>query len=216
MKNSKEIKQIVKEKYGEIATKGCSCGCGRESGYSNKELKIAGETDLGLGCGNPVAFSEIMEGDTVLDLGSGAGIDCFLAAKRVGENGKVIGIDMTEEMIERARLNAEKQNVKNVEFILGEIESLPLKDNSVDVIITNCVINLAPDKEKVLTFLSARPSRGPGQAWAGSGLGLGWGCGKGRSAGFGGGVSPASRWKITITRVPSRREAPSGSGASSI
>jgi len=156
MKDPKRIKQIVKEKYGEIATGDSSCGCrcecdqsiSKSIGYSDKELKMAGEADLGLGCGNPVAFSKIKEGDTVLDLGSGAGIDCFLAAKRVGEKGKVIGIDMTKEMIEKAKLNAEKQDVRNIEFILGEIENLPLKDNSIDIIITNCVINLVPDKEK--------------------------------------------------------------------
>src|SRR4030043_1547998 len=107
------IKKIVKDKYKEIAVSGSPCGCGCNSaksisksiGYSEEELKIAGETNLGLGCGNPVAFSKIKEGDTVLDLGSGAGIDCFLAAKKVGEKGKVIGIDMTQDMIDKANEN---------------------------------------------------------------------------------------------------------------
>jgi len=163
MKNSKDIKQIVKSKYEELAKSGsqcgCSCSCGKgvniskDIGYSENDLKVAGSANLGLGCGNPVALSKIKEGDTVLDLGSGAGIDCFLAAKKVGENGKVIGIDMTEAMVERAKLIAKNNNLKNLEFILGEIENLPIKNNTVDVIITNCVINLTPDKEK--TFKEA-------------------------------------------------------------
>lgn len=156
MKNPKEIKKIIKDKYKEIATKDSGCGCcGNQSkdisksiGYSEEDLKITGDANMGLGCGNPVALSAIKEGDTVLDLGSGAGIDCFLAAKKVGETGRVIGIDMTEEMIKKAKKNIEKQGFKNIEFILGEIENLPLKDNSVDVIISNCVINLVPDKAK--------------------------------------------------------------------
>jgi len=104
--------------------------------------------NLGLGCGNPVAISKIKEGDTVLDLGCGAGFDCFLASKKVGKTGKVIGVDMTKEMIDRARANAEKLGIKNVEFVLGEIEKLPIQDNSIDIIISNCVINLTPDKTK--------------------------------------------------------------------
>ena len=154
-----DIKKIVKDAYKEIATSGCGCSCGCNSaknisksiGYSDEELKIAGEANLGLGCGNPLAFGKIKEGDIVLDLGSGAGIDAILAAKKVGDKGKVIGVDMTEEMIEKAKENARKQGVKNVEFLLGEIENLPLKDNSVDTIITNCVINLTPDKEKTFS-----------------------------------------------------------------
>lgn len=150
------IKKIVKDKYGEIATQGsgCCCGCNnaktisRNIGYSEEDLKMVGEANLGLGCGNPVAFGKIKEGDVVLDLGSGAGIDCFLAAERVGKSGKVIGVDMTEEMIEKAKNNAARQGIKNVEFILGEIENLPLKDNSVDIIITNCVVNLTLDKTR--------------------------------------------------------------------
>ncbi|OGW04791.1 MAG: arsenite S-adenosylmethyltransferase, partial [Nitrospinae bacterium RIFCSPLOWO2_02_FULL_39_110] len=105
--------------------------------------------NLGLSCGNPVAIASLQEGETVLDLGSGAGIDCFLAANRVGDRGRVIGIDMTPEMIERARENARKGNFKNVEFRLGYIENLLVEDNSIDVVISNCVINLAPDKSRV-------------------------------------------------------------------
>lgn len=168
MKESKEIKKIVKEKYKEIAETGCSCSCSCNSaknisksiGYSEEELKIVGEANLGLGCGNPLAFGKIKEGDVVLDLGSGAGIDAILAAKRVGEKGKVIGVDMTEEMVEKAKENAKKQDIKNVEFLLGEIENLPIKDNSVDTIITNCVINLTPDKAK--TFKEAYRVLKPG------------------------------------------------------
>ena len=153
------IKKIVKDAYKEIAVSGSGCGCScnkaknisKSIGYTDEELKIVGEANLGLGCGNPLAFGKIKEGDTVLDLGSGAGIDAILAAQKVGDSGKVIGVDMTEEMIEKAKENAEKQGVKNVEFLLGEIENLPLKDNSVDTIITNCVINLTPDKAKTFS-----------------------------------------------------------------
>ncbi len=156
MKNSKEIKKIVKEGYKKIAIDGSGCGCGcnnskdisKSIGYSDDDIAIGEGANLGLGCGNPVAFSKIKKGDIVLDLGCGAGFDCFLASKKVGEGGKVIGVDMTEEMIKKAKINAGKLGVKNVEFILGEIENLPLKDNSVDIVITNCVINLTPDKTK--------------------------------------------------------------------
>jgi len=116
-------------------------------GYSDEELKTPG--NLGLGCGNPIALANIHDGDIVLDLGSGAGFDCFLASRKVGKNGKVIGVDMTPEMIKKAKENALKNNYKNVEFKLGEIENLPLENKSVDVIISNCVINLSPDKLKV-------------------------------------------------------------------
>ncbi len=154
MKKPEEIKKIVKEKYKEIAKTNCGCGCGckssqniaQEIGYSDEEIKMGEGANLGLGCGNPVAISKIKEGDTVLDLGCGAGFDCFLASKKVGETGKVIGVDMTAEMVERAKINVEKLGKKNVEFVLGEIEKLPIKDNSIDVIISNCVINLTPDK----------------------------------------------------------------------
>ena len=163
------IKKIVKKKYKKVATKSsscCGCGCNdaknisRNIGYSEEELKIANDANLGLGCGNPLGFSKIKEGDVVLDLGSGAGMDAILAAKKVGSKGKVIGVDMTEEMIEKARKNAKNQDIKNVEFILGEIENLPLEDNSVDTIITNCVINLSPDKTK--TFSEAYRVLKPG------------------------------------------------------
>ncbi|MFA6189922.1 MAG: arsenite methyltransferase [Candidatus Staskawiczbacteria bacterium] len=153
------VKKIVKDAYSQIAIKGSGCGCScsgaknisKSIGYTDEELKIVGEANLGLGCGNPLAFGKIKEGDTVLDLGSGAGIDAILAAKKVGPNGKVIGVDMTEEMVEKAKDNAKKQNIENVEFLMGEIENLPLKDNSVDTIITNCVINLTPDKAKTFS-----------------------------------------------------------------
>ncbi|MFH1894784.1 MAG: arsenite methyltransferase, partial [Patescibacteria group bacterium] len=168
MKNNKEIKEIVKKKYSEIAN-GFSCGCNygcndnkdisKNIGYSEDDINSV-EGNLGLGCGNPVAISKIKEGDTVLDLGCGAGFDCFLAAKKVGAAGKIIGVDMTMKMIERAKLNAEKLNTKNVEFVLAEIEKLPLEDNLADIIITNCVINLAPDKLK--TFKEAYRVLKPG------------------------------------------------------
>jgi arsenite methyltransferase len=162
------VKRIVKAKYKEIAVKGSACGCSCSSakniskniGYSEEELKLVGEANLGLGCGNPLAFGRIKEGDIVLDLGTGAGIDAILAAKKVGDKGRVIGVDMTEEMVERARNNAKKQGITNAEFLLGEIENLPLKDDSVDTIITNCVINLTPDKAK--TFSEAYRVLKPG------------------------------------------------------
>ena len=156
--DSKKIKSIVKENYTKIATGkkcGCSCSCSdakqisKSIGYSDEEISNVPEANLGLGCGNPTAMAMIKEGDTVLDLGSGAGFDAFLAAKRVGKNGKVIGVDFSEEMIKRAENNAKKYNYNNVEFVYGDIEELPIKDNSINVIISNCVINLAPSKEKV-------------------------------------------------------------------
>jgi len=162
-----DIKKIVKDAYKEIATKGsacgCSCGAGKISksiGYTDEELKIVGSANLGLGCGNPLAFGKLKEGDIVLDLGSGAGIDAILAAKKVGVSGRVIGVDMTEEMIDKARANVAKLGLKNVEFMLGEIENLPIEDNFVDTIITNCVINLTPDKSK--TFAEAYRVLKPG------------------------------------------------------
>lgn len=119
-------------------------------GYSKEELDSLPEgADLGLGCGNPTALASIEEGDTVIDLGSGAGIDCFLASKKVGKDGKVIGVDMTPEMLDRARANAKNGKMGNVEFRLGEIDNLPVADNTADLIISNCVINLAPDKKRV-------------------------------------------------------------------
>jgi arsenite methyltransferase len=154
-----DIKKVVRKGYGRIAKEGSSCcgqgcGCGENVskmvGYSDKEISsVPDGANLGLGCGNPIALASLKEGETVLDLGSGAGFDCFLAAKIVGPKGKVIGVDMTPEMLEKARKNAEKGGYKNVEFLEGEIESLPLKEGSVDVVISNCVINLSPDKERV-------------------------------------------------------------------
>ncbi|MFA6269457.1 MAG: arsenite methyltransferase [archaeon] len=154
----KNIKKIVKESYANAAKlSGCSCHSTKDEqekiaktiGYSQQELNNVPEANLGLGCGNPTALGEINKGMTVLDLGSGAGLDCFLAAKKVGEDGKVIGVDMTIEMIKLAKANAKKYGFKNVEFRLGDIESLPVDSDSIDVIISNCVINLAPDKSKV-------------------------------------------------------------------
>ena len=122
----------------------------RKVGYTSEELRVAPEgANLGLGCGNPVALASLKEGEVVLDLGSGAGFDCFIAAERVGVTGKVIGVDMTPEMIEKATLNAQKGQFENVEFRLGEIEKMPVSDAEVDVVISNCVINLSPDKEQV-------------------------------------------------------------------
>lgn len=159
-----QLKKTVRNSYGKIAKEKSSCcgtvsTCGtpvlaedisRKVGYTDAELNAIPEgANLGLGCGNPVALASLNEGETVLDLGSGAGIDCFLAAERVGKSGKVIGVDMTDEMIEKARENAEKGGYDNVEFRLGEIENLPAADNSVDVVLSNCVINLVPDKKKV-------------------------------------------------------------------
>ncbi len=154
----KEIKNIVKQGYKKIVEGGCSCGCGvsneqisKSIGYSDEQINNVPEANLGLGCGNPTALGEIKQGEIVVDLGSGAGFDAFLVAKKVGTNGKVIGIDMTEEMIEKAKANAKKYNYKNTEFRLGDIEKLPIEDNSIDVVISNCVINLAPNKDKVFS-----------------------------------------------------------------
>jgi len=153
MKNQ-EIKEIVKKGYSKIA-KGCGCcKCSSEKisesiGYSQEEISNVPEANLGLGCGNPLALAKIKKDSVVLDLGCGAGFDVFLASKKVGPNGKVIGIDMTEAMLEKAKNNAKKYGYKNVEFVLGDIENLPFEDNSIDVITSNCVINLVPNKEKV-------------------------------------------------------------------
>lgn len=165
--SSKTVKQVVRQAYGSIAAQGstlkdcaASCGCaapdtGTERmstalGYSETELKKAPEgADLGLGCGNPRAIAGIKKGEVVVDLGSGGGLDCFLAAAQVGEKGQVIGVDMTPEMITRARENKEKASAGNVEFRLGEIEHLPVADNTADLVISNCVINLSPEKEQV-------------------------------------------------------------------
>jgi SAM-dependent methyltransferase len=170
-----EIKKVVRERYAKIVKQDSSCcgttesSCGssnstheisKEIGYSEEELKaVPEESNLGLGCGNPVALASLREGEIVLDLGSGAGFDCFLAANKVGKNGKVIGVDMTPEMIEKARENAKKGNYENAEFRLGEIENLPVADNSVDVVISNCVVVLSPDKRRVFseTFRVLKP-----------------------------------------------------------
>jgi SAM-dependent methyltransferase len=124
-------------------------------GYSKEEMSRVPEgANLGLGCGNPVALASLKKGQTVLDLGSGAGFDCFLAAKAVGEQGRVIGVDMTPEMVAKAKDNAQKGGFRNVDFRLGEIENLPVPDASVDVILSNCVINLSPEKPKVFAEAS--------------------------------------------------------------
>ncbi|MDD5190167.1 MAG: arsenite methyltransferase [Dehalococcoidales bacterium] len=165
MKKQVNIKEAVRERYAQAATQGCGCGSAEASccggadesalvslgiGYTMDDIKSVPEgANLGLGCGNPVALASLKEGETVLDLGSGAGFDAFLSAQRVGKKGKVIGVDMTPEMLAKANENAEKGGYKNVEFRLGEIERLPVDDNSVDVIISNCVINLSPDKPAV-------------------------------------------------------------------
>lgn len=166
--NPENIRQSVRERYGNIAKTATSC-CGPSAassccGQSNQISTIASEqvgyskgqladlpegADMGLGCGNPHAFGQLKPGETVLDLGSGGGIDCFLAARAVGEDGRVIGVDMTADMVSKARANAVKMGVTNVEFRLGEIEHLPVADASVDVILSNCVINLSPDKSQV-------------------------------------------------------------------
>jgi ubiquinone/menaquinone biosynthesis C-methylase UbiE len=146
---------MVREGYSKIAKaeKGC-CGCGSEVsesvGYSQTELgSVPAGADLNLGCGNPVALASVKEGETVVDLGPGGGLDCFLAANKVGPSGLVIGVDMTPEMLDKARANCRKGGYKNVEFRLGEIENLPVADNTADVIISNCVINLSPEKQRV-------------------------------------------------------------------
>ena len=157
----KSTKEIVKKHYSKIASENkscCSCGCNsnissenvsKEIGYSEQDINLVPDANLGLGCGNPTAIGKIKQGDVVLDPGSGAGFDSFLASKKVGMSGKVIGVDMTREMIDKAKSIADKYGYKNVEFRHGDIENLPVEDNSVDIIISNCVINLAPDKLKV-------------------------------------------------------------------
>ena len=174
MKES-EIRKTVREGYARIAKKEAPCckttsSCctdprspgemSKDLGYTEEDLATVPEgSNLGLGCGNPVALASLKEGETVLDLGSGAGFDCFLAAKKVGNTGKIIGVDMTPEMIDKARENAKKNGYKNVEFRLGEIENLPVADNSADVTISNCVINLSPNKKRVFeeAFRTMKP-----------------------------------------------------------
>jgi arsenite methyltransferase len=159
-----DVRKAVREGYAQVAKSGSSCCAPQSSccssnvatniskriGYSDHDIESVPEgANLGLGCGNPVALASLKEGEIVLDLGSGAGFDCFLAANIVGKTGKVIGVDMTPEMVERARENARKGGYGNVEFRLGEIENLPAADNSIDAIISNCVINLSPEKDRV-------------------------------------------------------------------
>jgi arsenite methyltransferase len=172
-KTNNEIRDSVRENYSKVVenvTSDSGCGCAPKEetsccspdttasyyeesvrvGYSDKEIKSVPEgANLGLGCGNPQAIAGLKPGETVLDLGSGAGFDVFLAAQQVGKTGKVIGVDMTTKMISRARENAARNNITNVEFRLGEIENIPVPDNTVDVIMSNCVINLSPEKQKV-------------------------------------------------------------------
>jgi SAM-dependent methyltransferase len=153
-----QIKDMVRSRYAEIAVGSAGC-CGSAAtpekascnmGYSEAELASVPEgANLGLGCGNPQALAAMQPGEVVVDLGSGAGFDCFLAAQRVGPSGRVIGVDMTHEMLKKARDNAVRAGAANVEFRLGEIEHLPIGDNTADVVISNCVINLAPDKAEV-------------------------------------------------------------------
>ena len=166
-----ETRELVREHYGQVAKTDGACGCGpgccggsvtasTDLGYDAGELaELPKGADMGLGCGTPLAFAALGEGEVVLDLGSGGGIDSFLAAKQVGQRGQVIGVDMTPEMLAKARDNARRVGASNVEFRLGEIESLPVSDRSVDVVVSNCVINLSPDKTAVFreAFRVLRP-----------------------------------------------------------
>lgn len=173
--DKEKIRRAVREGYAQRVKQGSSCctpasdcGCAntpqgtvsKAFGYTEQQLQaVPGGADLGLGCGNPTGLASLKEGQVVLDLGSGAGIDCFLASNAVGEGGRVIGVDMTAEMIEKARENASQGDYQNVEFRLGEIENLPVADNAVDVVISNCVINLSPDKDRVFkeAYRALRP-----------------------------------------------------------
>jgi len=167
-KNGEEIKRVVRERYAGLARQhapsccassgeDCSSCCSTsatetaraERLYSRDELESVAENIPSLGCGNPIALAQLTENDTVLDLGSGGGLDCFLAAQRVGPHGRVIGLDMTPDMVQLATLNAEKLSLDNVEFRLGEMEHMPVDGDSVDVVISNCVVNLSPDKDAV-------------------------------------------------------------------
>ena len=166
-----ETRELVREHYGQVARTDGACGCGpgccgggvtasTDLGYDAIALaELPKGADMGLGCGTPLAFAALREGEVVLDLGSGGGIDAFLAGKQVGSTGKVIGVDMTPEMLAKARDNATRVSASNVEFRLGEIESLPVGDRSVDVVVSNCVINLSPDKTSVFreAFRVLRP-----------------------------------------------------------
>lgn len=161
-----EVRQAVRERYGRTAveddgccapTGGCGCGSAPASemglavGYAESDLAAVPEgANLGLGCGNPVALASLAPGDVVVDLGSGAGFDCFLAARQVGPEGRVVGVDMTPEMVERARANAVEAGAENVEFRLGEIEALPVQNDMADAVISNCVLNLSADRPRAL------------------------------------------------------------------
>ena len=155
--SSEIVREEVRRRYGATASgksvcadECCTSTEATSLGYSAQDTAAAPEAaNLGLGCGNPLAIASLKEGQVVLDLGSGAGFDCFLAARAVGKTGRVIGVDMTHEMLSKARENAQKNGFTNVEFRLGELEALPVADNSVDVIISNCVINLSPEKQRV-------------------------------------------------------------------
>lgn len=164
--NPELLKQIVREKYGKIAEQdkdlNASSCCGATSGCSTVDYKVmaddysslegyAADADLGLGCGLPTEYAQIREGDVVVDLGSGAGNDCFVARSITGKSGKVIGIDFTDKMIEKARVNADKLGYNNVEFRQGDIEKMPLSANVADVVVSNCVLNLVPDKKQAFT-----------------------------------------------------------------
>ena len=162
-----DVKAAVREHYASVVREGTGCGCGpaassccgpapvssrmsKQIGYTEREMAEVPEgSDLGLGCGNPLAFAALKPGDVVVDLGSGAGFDCFLAANRVGSEGRVIGVDTTPEMLDRARRNADEGGYSNVEFRAGEIENLPVADHTADMVISNCVINLSTDKPRV-------------------------------------------------------------------
>lgn len=174
MMKEREIKRAVREGYARIAKQATSyyasrscCGCAdvpqeisKRLGYTEEEIMAAPpESNLGLGCGNPVALASLNEGEIVLDMGAGAGFDCFLASTRVGEKGEVIGVDMTSEMVDKARANARKGGYTNIDFRQGDLENMPVADNYVDVVISNCVINLVPNKNRAFkeAFRVLRP-----------------------------------------------------------